>query len=263
ERAGILSVPPTMLTELLEHPDLARYDVSPLRVVSCGGMSFSAELARRVGDRLGARFTMAYGQTESCGIVHKIRSDETEAKPGTVGRPLPHVETRVVDTSGRTADIGQVGEIWVRADQVMLGYLDLPDATAAKLDADGWLHMGDLGSLDPDGCFRMVGRREELILHAGELVFPREIEEVLLEHPAVADAAVVGVPNGAEGEEIAAVVVPAGSAAGPAVPELAAHCAERLPASRVPSRWASVERFPLTPLGKVQKFVLRERLATG
>jgi fatty-acyl-CoA synthase len=123
--------------------------------------------------------------------------------------------------------------------------------------------MGDLGSLDPDGCFRMVGRREELILHAGELVFPREIEEVLLEHPAVADAAVVGVPNGAEGEEIAAVVVPAGSAAGPAVPELAAHCAERLPASRVPSRWASVERFPLTPLGKVQKFVLRERLATG
>jgi fatty-acyl-CoA synthase len=262
ERAALLSVPPTMLTTLLDHPQLCRRDVSSLRVVSCGGMSFDPELARRVGDRLGARFTMASGQTECCGITHKIRSDDdVEGKAGTVGRPLPQVESRVIDADGRTVAVGETGEICVRADQVMIRYLDMPEATAARLDPEGWLHTGDLGSVDADGYFRLAGRREELIRRAGELVFPREIEEVLLGHPAVADAAVVGVPAGARGDEdaIAAFVVPRSGR--PADAELAAYCADRLPSSRVPTHWAQMDRLPLTPLGKVQKHVLRQRLA--
>jgi fatty-acyl-CoA synthase len=260
EGAEILSLPPTMLTTLLDHPALGRHDLSALRVVSCGGMSYDMHLAKRVEDRLGARFTMAYGQTEACGITHKIRSDEpdTDSKAGTVGQPLPQIEARVVDQEGRTVGLGAVGEICVRAGQVMTGYLDDPEATAAKIDAEGWLHMGDLGAMDAQGYFRVFGRREETLVHGDEYVFPAEIEAVLQAHPDVVQAAVVGLQGDSTGEVVGFVRARPGSDDGSAI---LTWCRERLPAQKVPGRLLFVDQFPVTPLGKVQKFVLARQAA--
>jgi fatty-acyl-CoA synthase len=207
------------------------------------------------------RFHISYGQTEASGLTHAVRdSDPPEVRTGTVGRPLPQVEVRVADpASGQTQALGAAGEILVRGYQVMAGYFELPEATAAAIDADGWLHTGDLGSMDAQGNLRIEGRLKEMIIRGGENIFPREIENVIAAHPAVAAVTVVGVPDPVFGEQVAACLqlVPGASAD---AAELRALCQQNLARFKVPARWEFVASMLRTPLGKIQKFQLQRDL---
>jgi fatty-acyl-CoA synthase len=188
---------PTMLTALLGHPGLARRDLSSLRYAMSGGAPVPADLVRRVEATLGIPFVTTFAQTESsCSITVARPSDAPGDRAETVGRPLPQTEVKVIDPrTGVTLAPGTTGEICTRGYLVMQGYLGDPEATGAAIDSDRWLHTGDLGSMDERGYCRIQGRIKEMIIRGGENVYPREIEAVLLSHPAVAEAAVVGVAD--------------------------------------------------------------------
>jgi fatty-acyl-CoA synthase len=254
---------PTMIIALLEHPQLARCDLASLRVVMGGGASVAPELVRAIESRLHARFNIGYGQTEASPIITQVRLDDSAQKKAvTVGRPLPQTEVKIVDAlSGATLACGAVGEMCARGFQVMHGYFDMPEATAAALDVDGWLHTGDLATMDADGYCCIVGRLKDMVIRGGENLYPAEIEAVLIEHPAVADAAVIGVPDARMGEELAAFV--RAGAMPPSAAELRAHLRARLAAPKAPRYWIFVEALPLNASGKVQKFVLREQWDSG
>ncbi|WP_209426730.1 AMP-binding protein [Pararhodobacter sp. SW119] len=261
---GLLSGVPTMLTAILEAQAARSRDVSSLRVAVSGGSMVTPEFVRRIRSTFGCRFQVIYGQTEASPLIaqHHL-DDDPETVAETVGQPMPHEEVsirRVAD--GSVAALDEVGEICVRGYCVMLGYNDDPEATAKAIDADGWLHTGDLGTMDARGYLRVTGRLKEMIIRGGENLFPAEIEKCLLEHPAVAEVAVVGLPDEKWGEIIAAVVRPApGSKAN--IAELQAHCRARLAPVKTPSVWLRVDSFPRTGLGKVQKFALRDAWLAG
>ncbi len=254
---------PTMMLALLEQPELERRDLSALRVAMVGGASVAPELVRAIEARLGVRFNIGYGQTEASPIITQVRLDDAEEdKAHTIGLPLPQTEVRIADpATGRTLPCGSVGELCARGFQVMLGYFEQPEATAAAIDADGWLHTGDLATMDERGYCRIAGRLKDMVIRGGENLFPAEIEAVLLEHPGVADAAVIGVPDPLMGEELAAFVRAAG--APPAVGELRAHVRARLAAPKTPRYWIFVDTLPLTGPGKIQKYVLRQQWDSG
>ena len=263
ERATHLLGVPTMLVALLEQPELARRDLAALRVVISGGASVAPDLVRAIEARLGVTFSIVYGQTEASPLITQTRLDDAvEDKSGTIGPPMPQTEIRVVEPGGRqTVPAGAVGEICTRGYHVMHGYFDRPDATAAAIDADGWLHTGDLGTMDARGYCRITGRLKDMVIRGGENLFPAEIEAVLVEHPAIAEAAVVGVADARMGEELVAFVRVRGGR--PTVAALRAHVRERLAAPKTPRYWVFIDAFPLTGSGKVQKFVLRQRWETG
>ncbi len=258
-RATHLIGVPTMIIGLLEHPQFAGRELAALRVVMAGGASVAPELVRAIEARLHARFNIGYGQTEASPIVTQLRLDDPpEVKADTVGQPLPQTEVRIVDpASGATVACGAVGEMCVRGFQLMRGYYEMPQASAAALDAEGWLHTGDLATMDERGYCRIVGRLKDMVIRGGENLFPAEIEAVLLEHPAVGDAAVIGVPDALMGEELAAFVRASGER--PAATELRAHVRARLAAPKAPRYWVFVDALPLNTSGKVQKFLLRQQ----
>ena len=215
------------------------------------------ELIQRVEAALGVPFSVIYAQTEaSPGITMTRATDSPEDRAHTVGRPLPQTEVKIVDpVNGQTVAPGVTGELCTRGYQVMIGYLG--DVTQA-VDADGWLHTGDLATMDDRGYSRIVGRLKEMIIRGGENIYPWEIEQVLVSHPGVIEAAVVGVPDDYWGEQVAAVVrlkEPVGDE------ELAGFCRERLARHKVPKLWHRAESLPLTGSGKVMKHVLREQLS--
>jgi fatty-acyl-CoA synthase len=268
ERATFLGGVPTMLLSLLEHPDFARRDLSSLRVVLSGGSAVAPELVSHIEGALGVRFLVAFGQTEAHGHVTQTRPDDTPVdKAETIGLPLPFVEMRITDpASGTTLPRGAVGELCARHPLLMAGYFDDPAATAATIDADGWLHTGDLGTMDDRGYLRFTGRLKEVIVRGGENIHPREIEDVLFLHPAVAEAAVIGVPDARWGEQVAAFVrlhapvgAPAETAEGETADELRAHVRSMLAPQKVPVHWYFVASMPLNASGKVQKFALLEQ----
>jgi fatty-acyl-CoA synthase len=264
ERATLTCGVPTMLLALIEHPDFARRDLSSLRAVSGGGAVVPGELVRHIEDALGVRFAIVFGQTEASGFISQtFLDDDAEDKGATLGVPLPGVSARVVDPdTGHVVACGTVGELEVRGPNVMAGYHDLPEETAATLRPGGWLRTGDLVTMDGRGYLRMAGRLKEMIVSGGENIFPVEIEGVLAGHPDVAQAAVVGVPDRRWGEAAVAVVRPAPGRS-PDAGALEAFLRERLAPFKVPRRWVFVEGLPLTASGKVQKHVLRARLAAG
>ena len=257
ERAAIVPMPPTMLDLLLARHAAHPRDLSALRVVAAGGMTVPPALVRRLEATLGVPLLIGYGQTETCGLVlQAAAADAPSDRAETLGRPLPQVELRIVDPRRQTVvPPGQVGEICVRGYTVMRGYLDLPEATAEAIDADGWLHTGDLGAMDARGYCRIAGRLKEMIIRGGENIYPREIEAVLEGHPSVAAAAVVGVPDERYGEQVAACIQVAPDHAADAA-ALQAFCRARLAPYKVPRRWHFLDELPRTPLGKVQKFAL-------
>jgi fatty-acyl-CoA synthase len=261
ERPTIAAAAATMVELLARHPDFGRRDTSSVRVLATGAMPVPPGLVRRIESGLGARILISYGQTETCGLTHAVRlSDPFEVRTGTVGRPLPQLEVRVADpASGRTQPLGAVGEVLVRGYQVMAGYFELPEATAAAIDADGWLHTGDLGSMDAQGNLRIQGRLKEMIIRGGENIFPREIEQVIASHPAVAAVAVIGLPDPVFGEQVVACVELAPGASADAA-GLRALCEQNLARFKVPARWEFVTQMPRTPLGKIQKFQLQQAL---
>jgi fatty-acyl-CoA synthase len=248
---------------MLEHADFDRRDLSSVRVAGSGGASVPPELVRSIESRLGAKFCIVYGQTESSPLITQTCPDDTtEDKAFTVGRPFPQTEVKIADpTTGEPVPVGQVGEVCTRGYLVMKEYFDKPEATAAAIDAAGWLHTGDLGTMDARGYCRITGRLKDMVIRGGENMFPAEIEAVLIEHPAVIEAAVIGVPDHRMGEELAAFVRVA--AEPPGVEQLRAHVRSRLAAPKAPRYWVFLTEFPLTGSGKVQKFVLRERWDAG
>jgi len=253
-----------MMIAMLEHPDMDKRDLSSLRVAVSGGSPVPAGLVREVEERLGIRFSIVFGTTECSPLISQVRLDAPPQKRAeTLGTPLPQTDVKVADVStGEAVAPGVVGELCARGYLVMRGYHDAPEATAEAIDAEGWYHTGDLGSVDQDGYLRIEGRVKDMIIRGGENIYPREIEDVLFAHEAVAEAAVVGVPDNTWGEVVAAYVRTAPGHAEPTAEELRAHCRERLAPYKTPLHWVFIEEFPLTPSGKIQKFRLREDFAS-
>jgi fatty-acyl-CoA synthase len=253
-----------MQIALLEHPDVETRDLSSLRSSVSGGSLVPADLVRRIESTFGVEFCIVYGTTECSPLVTMTRfADSAEDKAATIGRPLPQTEVKIIDpVSGVIVGTGEVGELCARGYMVMHGYFENADATAEAIDADGWYHTGDLASMDERGYCRIEGRLKDMIIRGGENIYPREIEDVLFEHPSVGDVAVVGIPDDKWGEQVAAFVRWAGDDE-PSVAVLSAFVRERLAGYKVPRCWIFVDAFPLTGSGKVQKFVLREQYLKG
>jgi len=263
ERCVVLGGVPTMLLAMLEHPALPRTDLSSLRYVLSGGASVPPELVRRIEQAFGVPMCVIYAQTEaSPGITITRLDDAPDDRAHTVGRPLPQTEVKIVDAAGGVVPTGVTGELCTRGYHVMTGYLDAPDDTAAAIDTDGWLHTGDLASMDERGYCRIEGRLKDMIIRGGENIYPREIEQVLATHPAVAEAAVVGLPDPVWGERVAAFVRrnPGHTVA---EKELFDHVRTHLAPHKTPRTWVFVDGFPLTGSGKIRKNALREEYAAG
>jgi fatty-acyl-CoA synthase len=234
--------------------------VSSWRLVTLGGAPVPPELVRRAEKDFGVKVAIGYGQTEASPYVsHSLPDDPNPDWISTVGRPLPQTEVKVIDpSSGETLPVSCVGEICARGYGLMAGYFNNPGATAEALDHDGWLHTGDLGSMDPQGYLTIQGRLKDMIIRAGENIYPREIEDLLFTHPDIANAAVVGIPDREWGEVVAAFVQtrPGCELTDDA---LTCFCRRHLASYKVPRVWRFVEQFPRTASGKIQKFVLREQ----
>jgi fatty-acyl-CoA synthase len=264
ERGTMFGGVPTMLLAQLDHPDFPGRDLSRVRCAFAGGATIPPDLVRRVESALDVPFSIVFAQTEASPSITQTRLDDSPAdRAETLGRPHPQVEVKIADpATGETVPAGAVGEIRTRGYHVMKGYFGNPAATGEAIDTAGWLHTGDLGSMDERGYCRIEGRLKEMIIRGGENIYPREIEQVLYAHPAVADVAVVGVPDDHWGEQVAAFVRPV-----PGRPvtqqELFSHCRAHLASHKTPRHWVFVDDFPLTPSGKVQKFVLRDRFTSG
>jgi len=260
---GMMGVP-TMLIAMLEADAQTPRDFSSVTIVSSGGAMVPPELIRRVTERLGCSFSIVYGQTETSPLLTQTRpGDAFEDICHTVGQAMPHTEMSIRDpATNEVVPVDTVGEICARAYSLMLGYNDDPEATAKTIDAEGWLHTGDLGTMDSRGFVRITGRVKEMIIRGGENLFPAEIENVLLEHGDVAEVAVVGVPDARFGEAAAAFVRPvAGAKLDP--PALIAHCRANIAAQKTPTHWIAIDEWPLTGSGKIQKFALRDRWVAG
>ncbi len=260
ERGTVFGGAPTMVIAMLGHPDLERRDLSCLRAAMSGGAPVPAELVRQVEARLGVRFSIVFGTTECSPLLTQVKLDASaQDRAETLGTPLPQTEIKIADiATGGPVPVGQAGELCARGYLVMRGYHDSPEATAAAIDSEGWYHTGDLASLDSRGYLRIEGRMKDMIIRGGENIYPREIEDVLFDHPAVAEAVVIGVPDETWGEVVAAYVRPVSGQPRPAPEELRAHCRERLAPYKTPLHWVFVDAFPTTPSGKIQKFKLRE-----
>ncbi|MDF3305902.1 AMP-binding protein [Rhodococcus sp. T2V] len=256
---------PTMLIALLEHPDRGRRDVSSLHTVLSGAAAVPQALVERVLDELDCQVTILFGQSEMHGVISQTRvTDDPADQATTVGQPLPELEVKIIDpVSQETVPIGEQGEICCRGYQTMLGYSEMPDETAATIDADGWLHMGDLATMDERGFLRITGRLKDMIIRGGLNIYPREIEELLFRHDDVAEVAIVGVPDTRWGEQIGAVVRPADPANPPDPAELKAWCRDRIAAHKTPSLWYFTDTLPMTPSGKIQKFRVQQEIASG
>ena len=263
EQATVSGGVPTMLIALLGHPDLERRDLSSLRCNFSGGSPVPVDVARETERRLGGRIAIVFGTTETSPIITATGPEDPEpVRTGTLGAPLPHTEVMIADpVTGSPVPVGAVGELCARGYLVMQGYHDQPDATAAVIDRESWYHTGDLASMDAQGYLRVEGRLKDMIIRGGENIYPREIEELLQAHPAVAEVAVVGKADPRWGETVAAVVRPSPDTA-PSEEELRAYCRDHLAAYKTPTTWLFVDALPLTASGKVRKNVLRDQLAT-
>jgi len=244
---------PTMLYALLDVPG-AHQAVASVQAVGLGGTSVPPSLVDRIQREYGATVSVAYAQSECPMITSTEPHADATAVATTVGVASPHTALRIVDATNTVLRRGEVGELVVRSPLTMLGYWDMPDA--AEFDADGFLHTGDLGSIDDDGVLRIHGRAREVIIRGGENVYPVEVEDVVMRHPAVHGVAVLAVPSGRWGEEVGAVVQ-AGTPQ-PDIAELEAFAARSLAHFKVPRHWRFVDAFPLTASGKIRKVDLTD-----
>ena len=240
----------TMFRRLLDTPALDPSDLKSLRIAVSGAAPCPWDLAQEWRTRTGVRILRGYGMTELFRPI-SFRADDPLDVPDAIGRPVPGVELRIVDDAGRPRPAGETGELWIRSPAVMEGYLEAHEETRAVL-ADGWFRTGDLATVSAEGFVTIAGRQKELILRGGYSVVPAEVEAVLLTHPAVAEAAVVGVPHPDLGEEVAAfVTLHAGAAVEPAA--LIAHCREALAGYKYPRRLTVVPELPKSATGKILK----------
>jgi long-chain acyl-CoA synthetase len=249
-RATVFAGVPTMYSALLNHPDRGRYDLSALRLSVSGGAAMPVEVLRGFEDAFGCIVLEGYGLSETSPVA-SFNHPGRECRPGTIGTPIRGVEMKVVDDAGNEVPQGEVGEIAIRGHNIMKGYWRKPDATAAAIP-DGWFRTGDMGTVDADGYFAIVDRKKDLIIRGGYNVYPREIEEVLYEHPAVAEAAVIGIPDPHHGEEIgAAVALKPGATATPE--ELRDFVKAQIAAYKYPRKVWLVDALPKGPTNKILK----------
>ncbi|MFZ0039774.1 MAG: AMP-binding protein, partial [Solirubrobacteraceae bacterium] len=261
ERCTSLYGVPTMFIAELDHPRFEEFDLQSLRTGIMAGSPCPVEVMRRVIELMHmSEVGICYGMTETSPVSTQTTADDPVAKRvGSVGRVHPHVEVKVIDpTSGATVQRGESGELCTRGYSVMPGYWEDEQRTAEAIDGEGWMHTGDLATMDDDGYVNIVGRSKDMVIRGGENVYPREVEEFLYSHPDIADVQVVGVPDRRYGEELMAWVVPRGGASldADAVREF---CEGKIARYKIPRYVKCVDSFPMTVTGKVQKFKLREQ----
>ena len=265
EQVSVLFYVPAMLGALLECQRTESVSAPTLKVIMGGASNVPSVMIEEAEEVFGASVLNLFGQTELGPVLSATRpSDSRRDQLTTVGRPLPQVECKIVDpASGEVLAVGESGEICARGYQQFLEYLHDPEATARAVDAEGFVHTGDLGMLDERGYLTVTGRLKDLIIRGGENISPAEIEAVVAGHHAVADVAVVGLPDDRWGEVVAAVITLRDGAPTPDGPDIAQHVATRLAAFKVPARWFVAATLPRTPTGKVRKFALRDAIANG
>jgi fatty-acyl-CoA synthase len=252
---------PTMFLSEVDHPEFERFDLSSLRTGIMAGSPCPIELMKRVNREMHMdQITIAYGMTETSPVSFQSAWDDSlERRVSTVGRVHPHVEVKIVDDEGRIAPTGTAGELLTRGYSVMLGYWDDPELTAEVLDSDGWMHTGDLATIDEEGYCNIVGRLKDMVIRGGENIYPREVEEFLYRHPKVQEVQVFGVPDARYGEELCAWVrLREGATA--STDEIRSFCRGQIARYKIPRHVKFVESFPMTVTGKIQKFVMREQM---
>jgi long-chain acyl-CoA synthetase len=259
DRVTLFEGVPTMYAALLHHPERDRFDVGTLRMCVSGGAALAVELLRGFEREFGCVILEGYGLSETSPVAC-FNHPGRERKPGSIGTPIEGVEMKLVDLHRRDAEPGEPGEIAIRGHNVMKGYWNRPDATAEAIDGDGWFYSGDIARLDADGCYFIVDRKKEMIIRGGYNVYPREIEEVLYEHPAVREAAVVGIPHPDLGEEVAAAVA---LRPGMQVSEsdIREFVKTSVAAYKYPRRVWFVDELPKGPTGKILKRAIQPPLA--
>ena len=261
ERATVIVGVPTMFVAELNHPEFARYDVSSLRAAIMGGAPCPVELLKRLNSEMHcAELAVIYGQTEASPVITMNAPGDTfEQRTSTVGSAAQSVEVKIVSSaSGETVPRGEIGELCARGYLIMLGYDQEPEATARTVDAEGWLHTGDLAIMREDGYVHIRGRSREMIIRGGENIYPAEIEGFLYTHPKIADVQVVGLPDRVLGETVAAWVrLRTGETATPE--EIREFCKGKIAHFKIPAHIRIVDTFPMTVTGKAQKFRIREQ----
>jgi fatty-acyl-CoA synthase len=263
ERCTSLYGVPTMFIAELDHADFARFDLNCLRTGMMAGAPCPIEVMRRcIRDMHLTEMTIGYGMTETSPVSTQTAPDDPiERRVSTVGRVHPHVEIKIIDTEGRVVARGTPGEFCTRGYSVMLGYWDDEKRTRQAIDATGWMHTGDLAVMDDDGYCNIVGRIKDMVIRGGENVYPREIEEFLYRHPKIQDVQVFGVPDARYGEEICAwVKVRPGETL--TAEDVREFCRDQIAHYKVPRHIRFVDEFPMTVTGKIQKFIMRERMVS-
>jgi len=252
---------PTMFIAVLDHPEFARFDLSRLRTGIMAGSPCPVEVMKRVVAQMHmGEVTIAYGMTETSPVSFQSSVDDPlELRVSTVGRIQPHVEVKVVDIEGRIVPRGVTGELLTRGYSVMLGYWDDAERTSEAIDAAGWMHTGDLATIDAAGYCNIVGRLKDMVIRGGENVYPREIEEFLYRHPKVQDVQVVGVPDRKYGEELCALIIPRAGER-PNEQEIRDFCKGQIAHYKIPRYIRFVDSFPMTITGKIQKYLMREQM---
>ncbi len=251
---------PTMYIAMLEHPDFEKYDFSSLRTGIMAGSPCPVKVMEAVVERMNMReITITYGQTEASPATTMTTTDDSlELRVATVGRSMPHVETKIVDPeTGRTLGPGEVGEFCSRGYNTMKGYYKMEEATRQVIDKDGWLHSGDLATVDENGYYKITGRIKDMIIRGGENIYPKEIEEFLYTIPDIQDVQVIGVPSQKYGEEVMACIVRK-EGSGITAEEVKELVRSHMARHKAPKYVAFLDAFPMTASGKIQKFRLRE-----
>jgi len=261
ERCTGLHGVPTMFIAMLDHPEFARFDLNSLRTGIMAGSPCPVEVMRRVVDQMHmSEVTIAYGMTETSPVsFQSAHDDPLERRVSTVGRVQPHIEVKIVDSAGRIVPPGATGELLTRGYSVMRGYWGDPAGTAAAIDAARFMHTGDLATIDAEGYCNIVGRLKDMVIRGGENVYPREVEEFLYAHPAIADVQVFGVPDPRYGEELCAwIKLREGAVL--SEDEVVAFCRGSIAHYKAPKYVRFVQEFPMTVTGKVQKFLMRQTM---
>jgi len=262
ERCTALHGVPTMFIAMLEHPSFAQRDLASLRTGMMAGAPCPAELMQKVIERMHMRqITIGYGMTETSPISFQSSMDDSfECRVSTVGRVTAHTEVKIVDEEGHIVPRGVTGELLTRGYSVMRGYWEDDDRTRESIDAAGWMHSGDLATLDAQGYCRIVGRSKDMVIRGGENIYPREVEEFLYRHPKILDVQCVGVPDAKYGEELCACIILRPGMQSSAE-EIREFCRGQIAHYKVPRYVRFVDSFPMTVTGKVQKYVLRQQMA--
>ena len=261
EQCTALHGVPTMFITELDHPNFRRFDLSSLRTGIMAGAPCPVEVMKRVISEMHMQdILIAYGQTELSPINNMTLPDDSlERRTETVGRAMPWVEIKIIDEAGHVVPVGQKGEICTRGYSVMQGYWNDPEKTAETIDASGWLHSGDIATMDASGYVRIVGRIKDMIIRGGENIYPREVEEFLYQHPAISEVQVFGIPDEKMGEEVCAWIQ-LNEGADLTADDVKAYCKDQITHFKVPRHIRFVSEYPMTVTGKIQKFVMRDEM---